>query len=66
MSDLRTFVVQCRDCNEQVAFQQLVLGTAIECETLRAVQLRCGACCTTNVYAPIEFVPCEMDRHSSD
>ena len=56
MPDLRTYVIQCRDCNEDVVFRQLI-NTTEGRETLRAVQLRCGVCCTTHVYAPIEFMP---------
>jgi hypothetical protein len=60
MSNLRTFVVQCRDCDEDVVFKQAASTTA-EHVMLRPVQLRCGACCTTHVYAPIEFVAREID-----
>jgi hypothetical protein len=48
--DLRTFVVQCRDCNEDVVFKQAASTTA-EPVMLGPIQLRCGACCTTHVYA---------------
>jgi hypothetical protein len=58
---MKTFVVQCRDCNEDVVFGQLIVSTGIECGPLWPVQLRCRNCFTTHVYAPTEFVPCEID-----
>jgi hypothetical protein len=57
----RTFVVQCRTCNEDVVFAQAVGSINAEAETLRSTDLRCRKCGVSHVYTPREFVVCELD-----
>jgi hypothetical protein len=56
------FVVQCRNCNGDIVFEQVPGKSAEGALTLRAMNLQCPnpSCGGAHVYRPDEFVPCVL------